>query len=210
MFFFSKSADATWLSTNHGIIVCIECSGIHREMGVHISKIQSLTLDNIGTSQLLVARVMSNEGFNRVMEARAAEAKPGPGASMEERKAFIRAKYEERRFVRPQCSAPEEVFADLEAAVDAHNVFDLLQAASEAAAHGVDLTDPLPTSVRSFPSARKKGCREEHFAKPTFPPSTLCLCWTRRPPETNLVHLPLFCGKKQGNLTCRTGKIRFE
>ena len=63
------------------MIVCIECSGIHREMGVHITKIQSLTLDNIGTSQLLVARVMSNEGFNRVMEAKAA-AKPMPSSTM--------------------------------------------------------------------------------------------------------------------------------
>ncbi len=62
--------DPTWLSTNYGVIVCIECSGIHRQMGVHISKIQSLTLDHIGTSQLLVARVMSNEGFNKVMEAK--------------------------------------------------------------------------------------------------------------------------------------------
>ena len=62
--------DVTWLSTNFGLIVCIECSGIHREMGVHISKIQSLTLDHIGTSQLLVSRTMSNEGFNKVMEAR--------------------------------------------------------------------------------------------------------------------------------------------
>ena len=55
---------------NFGVIVCIECSGIHREMGVHISKIQSLTLDNIGTSQLLVAKAMTNDGFNKVMEAK--------------------------------------------------------------------------------------------------------------------------------------------
>ena len=75
------SLDATWLSTNFGIIICIECSGIHREMGVHISKIQSLTLDNIGTSQLLVARVMSNDGFNKVMEA-ASTNKPGPNSTM--------------------------------------------------------------------------------------------------------------------------------
>ena len=67
--FFHVCIDATWLSTNYGVIICIECSGIHREMGVHISKIQSLTLDNIGTSQLLVARIMSNDGFNKVMEA---------------------------------------------------------------------------------------------------------------------------------------------
>ena len=74
-------ADATWLSTNFGIIVCIECSGIHREMGVHISKIQSLTLDNIGTSQLLVARYMTNDNFNKIMEAKATN-KPNAHSSM--------------------------------------------------------------------------------------------------------------------------------
>ena len=74
VFFFSSVADATWLSTNFGVIICIECSGIHREMGVHVSKIQSLTLDNIGTSQLLVSRVMTNDAFNKVMEATAGNA----------------------------------------------------------------------------------------------------------------------------------------
>lgn len=62
--------DATWLSTNFGIIVCIECSGIHRDLGVHISRIQSLTLDNVGTSQLVLARFMTNHMFNDIMEAR--------------------------------------------------------------------------------------------------------------------------------------------
>lgn len=44
----------TWLSTNLGVLICIECSGIHREMGVHYSRIQSLDLDVLGTSELLV------------------------------------------------------------------------------------------------------------------------------------------------------------
>lgn len=51
--FFSLS-DPTWLSTNLGILTCIECSGIHRELGVHYSRIQSLTLDVLSTSELLV------------------------------------------------------------------------------------------------------------------------------------------------------------
>lgn len=46
--------DPKWLSTNLGILTCIECSGIHREMGVHISRIQSMELDKLGTSELLV------------------------------------------------------------------------------------------------------------------------------------------------------------
>lgn len=48
--------DPTWLSTNLGILTCIECSGIHRELGVHYSRMQSLTLDVLGTSELLVIR----------------------------------------------------------------------------------------------------------------------------------------------------------
>lgn len=47
--------DPKWLSTNLGILTCIECSGIHREMGVHISRIQSMELDKLGTSELLVS-----------------------------------------------------------------------------------------------------------------------------------------------------------
>lgn len=47
-------SDPKWLSTNLGILTCIECSGIHREMGVHISRIQSMELDKLGTSELLV------------------------------------------------------------------------------------------------------------------------------------------------------------
>ena len=138
--------DATWLSTNFGVIVCIECSGIHREMGVHISKIQSLTLDNIGTSQLLVARAMSNEGFNKIMEAKASGSKLTPSSTMDERKAYIKAKYEDKRFVQPYYANQSEVYMAIEQAIDGHSLLDLLQAFGEAGMHQVDLTDPLPTS----------------------------------------------------------------
>lgn len=57
----SPTADPTWLSTNLGILTCIECSGIHRELGVHYSRIQSLTLDVLSTSELLVSCPLSPE-----------------------------------------------------------------------------------------------------------------------------------------------------
>lgn len=37
--------DPEWASLNLGILMCIECSGIHRNLGVHISKVRSINLD---------------------------------------------------------------------------------------------------------------------------------------------------------------------
>ena len=48
------SVDPEWLSVNFGVIICLECCGVHRELGVHISRTQSLVIDELGTSQLLV------------------------------------------------------------------------------------------------------------------------------------------------------------
>lgn len=55
-------ADPTWLSTNLGVLTCIQCSGVHRELGVRFSRIQSLTLDLLCPSELLV-RVNSGHGL---------------------------------------------------------------------------------------------------------------------------------------------------
>ncbi|KAJ6839393.1 putative ADP-ribosylation factor GTPase-activating protein AGD2 [Iris pallida] len=40
-----SAPEPEWASLNLGILVCIECSGVHRNLGVHISKVRSLTLD---------------------------------------------------------------------------------------------------------------------------------------------------------------------
>ncbi|KAM7422019.1 hypothetical protein PAMA_010209 [Pampus argenteus] len=57
-----------WLSTNLGILTCIECSGIHREMGVHVSRIQSLSLDSLGTSDLLVAVLLADRTSLHILD----------------------------------------------------------------------------------------------------------------------------------------------
>ena len=66
----------------------------------------------------------------------------------DERKSYIKAKYEEKLYVRGYAADQHEIFADLEAAIGAHSLFDLLQVFGEMSSHGIELTDPLPTSVR--------------------------------------------------------------
>lgn len=38
--------DPDWTSLNLGALICIECSGIHRNLGTHISRVRSLDLDD--------------------------------------------------------------------------------------------------------------------------------------------------------------------
>ena len=49
-----SAPDPEWLSVNLGILICIHCSGRHRELSVQYSRIRSLKLDQLKTTELLV------------------------------------------------------------------------------------------------------------------------------------------------------------
>ncbi|XP_062987210.1 arf-GAP with SH3 domain, ANK repeat and PH domain-containing protein 1 isoform X2 [Elgaria multicarinata webbii] len=135
------SPDPTWLSTNLGILTCIECSGIHREMGVHISRIQSLELDKLGTSELLLAKNIGNNSFNEIMEGNlpSPSPKPTPSSDMTARKEFITAKYVDHKFSRKTCASAAAKLNELLEAVKSRELLALIQVYAE----GVELMEPL-------------------------------------------------------------------
>ena len=67
-----------------------------------------------------------------------------------EKKVYIKAKYEDKKFVESLCSNSQEVLLELEASIEEHNLYDVLRCFCEATHHGVDLTDPLPSSVSQY------------------------------------------------------------
>uniref|UniRef100_A0A9I9CFJ9 ADP-ribosylation factor GTPase-activating protein AGD12-like n=1 Tax=Cucumis melo TaxID=3656 RepID=A0A9I9CFJ9_CUCME len=96
--------DPKWASANIGVFICLKCSGVHRSLGTHISKVLSITLDEWSDDEIdAMIEVGGNGSANAIYEAFIPDGytKPGPSASHEERSNFIRSKYELQEFLKP-------------------------------------------------------------------------------------------------------------
>jgi len=96
----------TWASINLGVFVCLECSGIHRHLGVHISQVRSTELDTWQKEWYLVMKKIGNEKANDYWEASMPEDYSGKPNQAEAQalsyklKKFITDKYEKKLWVK--------------------------------------------------------------------------------------------------------------
>ncbi|XP_014449741.1 arf-GAP with GTPase, ANK repeat and PH domain-containing protein 1 isoform X5 [Alligator mississippiensis] len=100
-----EAQNPDWASLNLGALMCIECSGIHRNLGTHLSRVRSLDLDDWPIELIKVMSSIGNELANSVWEESSqGRMKPSSDSTREEKERWIRAKYEQKLFLAPlQC-----------------------------------------------------------------------------------------------------------
>ncbi|GAB0095469.1 stromal membrane-associated protein 1 [Sergentomyia squamirostris] len=91
-------AKVKWASWNLGVFLCIRCAGIHRNLGVHISRVKSVNLDAWTPEQVVSLQQMGNSRARAVYEAQLPDGfrRPQTDSALE---TFIRAKYEHKKYL---------------------------------------------------------------------------------------------------------------
>ncbi|KAK2823930.1 hypothetical protein Q5P01_021105 [Channa striata] len=86
-----------WASWNLGVFMCIRCAGIHRNLGVHISRVKSVNLDQWTPEQIQSMVDMGNTRARQLYEAHLPEnfRRPQTDQAVE---VFIRDKYERKKY----------------------------------------------------------------------------------------------------------------
>ncbi|KAL7090747.1 hypothetical protein ACP275_12G060200 [Erythranthe tilingii] len=135
------ASDPEWASLNLGILMCIECSGIHRNLGVHVSKVRSVNLDvKVWEAAVLeLFKSLGNAYCNSVWEEmlplqkdlqNECEAptiiKPSPEDATNQKEKFIQAKYVRKLLVNKEATSSRNLSAStIWEAVRANNLRDV-------------------------------------------------------------------------------------
>ena len=100
--------DPEWASIKLGIVICLECSGIHRSLGTHISKVRSLTLDKWLPEYVAFLCKRGNAAANRFLEANVPEnvVRLNPRTQRPLREEYIKNKYVKHLYAAPVAVQP--------------------------------------------------------------------------------------------------------
>ncbi|KZV49385.1 hypothetical protein F511_10925 [Dorcoceras hygrometricum] len=150
-----SASEPDWASLNLGILMCIECSGVHRNLGVHISKVRSVTLDvRVWEPVVLdLFRALGNSFCNSIWEASLpphnfikqesedilSVTKPSPADGFHRKEKYIQAKYVRKLFINKETMSAKDLSpSTLWEAVKANNLREVY---SITAASGIDVVN---------------------------------------------------------------------
>jgi len=91
-----------WACINWGVVICIECSGIHRSLGVHLSKVKAVKLDVWEAEVVNVQLLLGNRIVNKILEGDICSniKKPNDTSARQEKEKWIKDKYVFRKFTK--------------------------------------------------------------------------------------------------------------
>lgn len=145
-----------------GAFCCLECSGSHRRLGVHISFVRSITLDSWKEKEVLAMENGGNAKVNAIFEAHLNNpaAKPSTGASGSVRERYIRDKYERRKYYDPHVL---QNYAQSDSASDS----------SSSSSGGSPSRSRQPVSVRAPSEAARMRAQARKRTSPKIPSATV-------------------------------------
>ncbi|ELP86489.1 gcn4-complementing protein, putative [Entamoeba invadens IP1] len=97
-------ADPEWVSLTLGVLICLECCGAHRSLGVRVSRVKSLMMDRLEGDSIDVVKNLGNTYINSIYQLQKPGVLVSQNASGSERYTAIREKYIERKFMRKSCN----------------------------------------------------------------------------------------------------------
>ena len=94
-----------WASVNYGVFVCIRCSGFHRAMGTHISKVKSTNMDKWTAAEVALMKVIGNKKAKELYEDKFPKGTKAMDGSEADSAVtlFLKRKYEDKAFASEDC-----------------------------------------------------------------------------------------------------------